>query len=59
VVLTAKSGVAYVSAPTSFNFNGLGQPITSTGTAQPKQTFAVAGVGRTITVEAATGYVHE
>lgn len=59
VVLTARPGVSYTAPPTSFNFNGLGQPITGTGAAQATQTLAVAGVGRTITVEAATGYVHE
>lgn len=59
VVLTAQPGAAYVAAPTSFNFNGLGQPITSSGAAQAKQMFQVAGVGRTITVETSTGYVHE
>lgn len=59
VVLTARPGVAYAAAPTSFNFNGLGQPITSSGASQATQTMQVAGVDRTITVETSTGYVHE
>ncbi len=59
VVLTAEAGIAYTAAPTSFNFNGLGQPITSLGAAQTTQTIQVAGVDRAITVETSTGYVHE
>lgn len=59
VVLTAQPGVAYAAPPTSFNFNGLGQPITSLGVAQATQTMQVAGVDRSITVETSTGYVHE
>lgn len=59
VVLTAQPGVAYTAPPTSFNFNGLGQPITSLGAAQATQTLQVASVDRAITIEAVTGYVHE
>ena len=60
VVLTAHAGVAYTAPPTSFNFNGLGQPIASLGgAAQATQTLQVSGVDRSITVEASTGYVHE
>ena len=59
VVLTAMPGVAYTAAPTSFNFNGLGQPITSLGAAMATQTIQVASVDRSVIVEAATGYVHE
>jgi MSHA pilin protein MshC len=61
--LTAKtgSGVAYSAAPapTNFNFNGLGQPITGVGVPMPSQTMQVIGVSKSITVEAATGYVHD
>jgi len=39
VVLSSKSGVTYASNPTAFNFDSLGQPITSTGTVQATQTF--------------------
>ena len=56
------SGVVYnnLPAPTSFNFNGLGQPITATGgAAMGTQTIQVVSAGRSITVEAATGYVHD
>lgn len=61
VVLAAKPGVSYdtAPAPVAFNFNGLGQPITSAGAPMAKQTFHVAGVTASITVEAVTGYVHE
>jgi MSHA pilin protein MshC len=56
---TAKSSVAYASTPTTFNFDGLGQPIDSSGAAVGKQAIQVAGAAQTITVETATGYVHE
>ena len=61
--LTAKtgSGVVYnAPPPTNFNFNGLGQPIAATGGApMGTQTIQVVGAGKTITVETATGYVHD
>lgn len=58
--LIAKTGVAYNATPASFNFNGLGQPIAATGgAAMGMQTVQVVGAGRSITVEAATGYVHD
>lgn len=61
--LTNTHGVAYGTSPspTSFYFDGLGQPITTggAGAAQATQTFQVSGASKTITVEAATGYVHE
>jgi MSHA pilin protein MshC len=56
---TARSGVAFTSTPTSFNFDGLGQPITSAGNAQATQVIQVSGVSKSITVETETGYVHE
>lgn len=61
VTLTARSGVTYSSTPTpiNFGFDGLGQPITSSGSAQATQTIQVNGASRSITVETATGYVHE
>jgi len=52
----ARSGVAYVVQPGDFSFDGLGQPSAA-------RSFEVAGngipLGRTITVEATTGYVHD
>ncbi len=59
--LFAKPGVAYdAPPPTSFNFNGLGQPTTASGSApMGTQTIQVVGAGKTITVETATGYVHD
>lgn len=59
VTLTARSGVSFASPPTNFNFDGLGQPISSTGVAMASQTFNVTGLAASITVESATGYVHE
>jgi len=61
VTLSARSGVAYSTslAPTNFNFDGLGQPISGTGALMSKQTFQVAGAAPSISVEASTGYVHE
>ncbi len=59
VSLTAQRNAAFAALPASFNFDGLGQPITGTGAASATQTFAVTDSGRTITVETATGYVHE
>lgn len=58
-VLTARSGVQFATTPTNFNFDGLGQPITAAGAAQATQTFQVTGVSKSITVETATGYVHD
>ena len=58
--LTAKGTVTYTATPTALNFNGLGQPTTSAGVALTSaRTIQVVGVGNAITVEAATGYVHE
>ncbi len=54
--VSARSGVAYVVTPGDFSFDGLGQPSAA-------RSFEVAGdgtpLGRTITVEATTGYVHD
>jgi MSHA pilin protein MshC len=50
--ISARSGVQYNSLPANFYFDGLGQP--SAG-----QTFQVANVSASITVEPGTGYVHE
>lgn len=58
--LSARSGVAFSGTPLSFNFDALGQPVqTSTGAAAATQTLQVANVSPSITIEAATGYVHE
>lgn len=63
VTLNARTGVTFNSSsmPTAFYFDALGQPITvaGTGAAQATQTFQIAGVPKTITIEATTGYVHE
>ncbi len=59
--LNAKPGVAYniSPAPASFNYNGLGQPTDVTGNGVATQTIQVVGADRSITIESATGYVHE
>ena len=60
--LKAKGTVAYSATPTApanFNYNGLGQPTDGTGAAVATQTIQVVGAGRSITIESATGYVHE
>ena len=54
------AGVSNVTSPASFNFDGLGRPVNGSGTPlSGAQTFTVGGGSRTITVEAATGYVHD
>ncbi|WP_296509995.1 Tfp pilus assembly protein FimT/FimU [Rhodoferax sp.] len=58
--LTARSGVAFSSSLTSFNFDGLGQPVNaSTGAPAPTQVLQVTNVTPSITIEAGTGYVHD
>lgn len=64
VVLNAKSGVSIGlagsgSLPAAFNFNSLGEPISSSGTAQATQVLQVSGAANLITIESSTGYVHE
>lgn len=61
VTLTARPGVSYSTTlvPTDFNFDGLGQPISGTGSLKATQTFQVTGAAPSISVEAATGYIHE
>ena len=61
--LTAKGSVTY-TAPTpsalNVNFDGLGQPTSSTGVVLlAARTLQVSGAPKPIVVEAATGYVHE
>ena len=46
--------------PTDFSFDGLGQPVNGAGAALAvAPSFFVTNSARTITVEAATGYVHD
>jgi hypothetical protein len=58
-VLNAKSGVSFSGSPASFNFDSLGQPIAASGVAKATQILQVNGTSDSITIEAATGYVHE
>jgi MSHA pilin protein MshC len=48
----AQSGISYLSSPTTMRFSGLGEP-------GGEYTVQVADSGKSITVEAATGYIHE
>ena len=50
--ITARSGVSYSALPSAVNFDALGR-------ASLGQNITVQGVGRSITIEAGTGYVHE
>lgn len=58
--LAGKSGVTFNGTPGAFNFDGLGQPIsTTTGALLNTQSIQVVGASRGITVEAVTGFVHD
>jgi len=50
--VTARGAVAYAGTPSTVVFDGLGSPGAGA-------TIQVTGASRSITVEAATGYVHE
>jgi MSHA pilin protein MshC len=56
--LTAPANVTYTTTPVAFRFDGLGQPLTGVSTAAPRTINVVNATG-TISVEAATGYVHD
>ncbi len=60
-VITARSTVTYANpAYPELRFDGLGQPLDNNGVALTgARTLQVSGAANTITVEAATGYVHE
>lgn len=51
-MVTARGTVTFVGVPAAFRFDALGQ-------ASAGQTLSVTGAAHSITVEAATGYVHE
>jgi MSHA pilin protein MshC len=57
--VTAESGISFATTPTDFNFDGLGRPINSAGTALSTQTIQVTNAAQSIVVEGITGYVHE
>lgn len=59
--LSARSGVTFSGALTNFNFDGLGQPVSASSGAivTAAQVLQVVNVSQSITIEAATGYVHE
>lgn len=54
------NGVVCLATPAAFSFDGLGQPVNSGGVALgTAQCMKVGNAANAITVEAATGYVHE
>ncbi len=55
--INAPAGLSYSAGPVSLNFDGLGQPVAASLTIQ----VANGGVpfSKTITIEPATGYVHD
>lgn len=58
--ITAKTGVTYSPTPAGLGFDGLGQTLSSAGAVLgAARSIQVGGAANTITVEAATGYVHE
>lgn len=56
--ILARGSVAYNGTPTSFNFDGLGQPVDQNGVLVAEQTIHITNASNVI-VEAGTGYVHE
>ncbi len=53
-------GISCLATPAAFNFDALGQPVNTSGAAiATAQCMQVANAANAITVEAATGYVHE
>ncbi|MDR7306970.1 MSHA pilin protein MshC [Rhodoferax saidenbachensis] len=57
--LASKSGVTFNGIPDAFNFDGLGQPISTLGVMMGAQSIQVVGASNSIKIEAVTGYVHE
>lgn len=54
------NGIACLATPAAFSFDGLGQPVNGSGVALgAAQCMQVGTASNSITVEAATGYVHE
>lgn len=58
-VVSAGAGISFTAAPASFLFNSLGQPVNAAGVTLATQTIQVSDTGRSIMVEADTGYVHQ
>lgn len=61
--IIAKANVNYGTSavpaiPAAFNFDGLGQPIDSTGAAQPQQTIKISNAADVV-VETGSGYAHD
>lgn len=54
------NGISCLATPAAFSFDGLGQPVDGSGVALgAAQCLQVGNASNSITVEAATGYVHE
>ena len=59
-VASTVNGVGCLATPTAFSFDGLGQPVDGSGVALGSaRCVQVGNASNSITVEAATGYVHE
>ena len=52
------TGASFSGTPSNFNFNGLGQPMDTSGEPVVTQTIQITGAADVI-VEAQTGYVHD
>lgn len=57
--LTAKGTVTYAATPATLNFDSLGQPTSGGVALTVPRTLQVNTTGKTVTVEAATGYIHD
>lgn len=57
--LKRNGDASYDAIPADFNFDGLGRPVGGDGAPLASQTLQVVGLDSAITVEAATGYVHD
>lgn len=59
-VAATVNGISCLAIPAAFSFDGLGQPVNGIGVALgAAQCIQVGSAANAITVEAATGYVHE
>lgn len=57
--INARSGVSYSTAPSGFNFDGLGRPVGITSTLTMQVAVQGVPIAQTVFVEPETGYVHE
>lgn len=57
--INARSGVSYSTAPSGFNFDGLGRPVGMASTLTIQVARQGVPIAQTVFVESETGYVHE